>query len=361
MKPRKKLPTLLALVVVAVLGYGTWVALKAHRNLVTLNVRNMEVREVVKKIERQTWESIFVQKEVQGKVTFNVRNAPLEDVLKIIGDQTFSRWSAIYPLYSNGKSLAWFEKALRGEADPVEHGWTNLQSRLFFGRGPMLGGGPGGGPFGEPARNADQRVSMQIQDKDLSFATLALARYAQVRVVSEDGTAAKVNLKLNRASVSEAVSQLAKKAGRSWTKLYTLRGEFGPGGPGGPRGPGGPPQVASRDPNGEDWRGPRGPELTPEQREEFRTQRESLEEELKQVLPADEREKLELAQQQREQQFQEMQNLTPEQRRERFGQMSRTGMDKMNRDRVRNSTPEQRAEMNQRMSRMRRSQPPPSR
>src|SRR5436190_17414262 len=95
-KPRTKLLPILALVAVVILGYAVWVAVRAHRNLVTLNVRNMEVREVVKKIERQTWERIFVHADVQGKVTLNVHNAPLEEVLKIIGDQTFSRSSAIY-------------------------------------------------------------------------------------------------------------------------------------------------------------------------------------------------------------------------------------------------------------------------
>src|SRR5436190_23089565 len=110
-KPRTKLLPILALVAVVILGYAVWVAVRAQRNLVTLNVRDMEVREVVKKIERQTWEHIFVHNEVQGKVTMNVHRAPLDDVLKIVADQTSSRYSALYPLYSSGQSLTWLEKA----------------------------------------------------------------------------------------------------------------------------------------------------------------------------------------------------------------------------------------------------------
>src|SRR5881296_3682432 len=101
MKPRKKLLIAGALMLGAVLLYVGWLAVRAHRNLVTLNVRK-----VVKKIEWQTWEIIFVHKDVQGKVTLNVRKMPLEQVLRIVGDQTSSRSSVIYPLYSSGKSLS---------------------------------------------------------------------------------------------------------------------------------------------------------------------------------------------------------------------------------------------------------------
>src|SRR5205085_12165951 len=71
-------------------GYGSWFAWRAHRNLVTLDVRDMEVREVVQKISWQTREDIFVHKDVQGKVTLKVRNMPLEQVLRLVGEQTFS-------------------------------------------------------------------------------------------------------------------------------------------------------------------------------------------------------------------------------------------------------------------------------
>ena len=65
----------------AAIGYASWFAWRAHRNLVTLDVRNMEVRQVVKKISWQTWEEIFVHKDVRGKVTLKVRKMPLEQVL----------------------------------------------------------------------------------------------------------------------------------------------------------------------------------------------------------------------------------------------------------------------------------------
>ena len=57
----------IALLVGAAGLYAGWLAYNAHRNLVTLDVRDMEVREVVKKIERQTWEDIFVDKNEIGR------------------------------------------------------------------------------------------------------------------------------------------------------------------------------------------------------------------------------------------------------------------------------------------------------
>ena len=106
MRTGNKYFTIATTVLLTAIAYGTWCAARAKSNLVTLDVRNMDVRRVIAKIEWQTWESISVHKDVQGKVTLNVRKMPLEQVLKIVGDQTSSRWSALYPLYSGALRLA---------------------------------------------------------------------------------------------------------------------------------------------------------------------------------------------------------------------------------------------------------------
>ena len=285
---------------------------------------------------------------------------PLEQVLKIVGDQTSSRLSVIYPLYSSGQSLVTLKKALRGEINPSENGWTNLLGRTQF-RGGM--GGPGG-MFGAQVENPKQRVSLQFQGKDANFVALAFDRFTQTRVVPEDGTTALVSLTLKEATVPDAVAQVAKKVKRDWTKLYVLRGfGFGPGGGGlAGGGAGGPPQFATRGPAGADVAGPgnqRGPgraEMTAEQieamnkqREEMRKQRDALEEDLKQTLPVEERQKLDQAQAERVKLMEELQTMTPEQRAQRFSQMggaaggNAAAMNKANRERLLNSTPEQRA------------------
>ncbi len=324
MKSGKRLITVLLIFTSATLLYGTWAAQRAHRNLVTLNVRDMEVRKVIGKIEWQTWESIFVNKEVQGKVTLNVRNLPLDEVLRLVGGQTSSRASVLYPLYSKKTSLTALQQALRGEVDASTHGWTNLQSR-FAGRGAM-----GGPPRGAETNSSTQQVSLSLNGKDLQFATLAFQRLANARVVVEDGAASTVNMAVTKATVSRAVSRLAEKVHLNWTRVYALQSGAGSFRlrPSGPR-----PEFAAGETN-RTLRFARG--------EEFRKTNESIEAQLAQSLPAEERKKFELAQAEREQRMQEMASLTPEQRRER-GQMSGPAIDKMNRDRILNSTPEQRA------------------
>src|SRR3974377_208744 len=112
---------LVSSVSVAVL-WGGYRAYRAHANLVSLNVRNMEVRRVVSKLQWQTWERIVVNKNVGGTVTLNVRNVPLDEVLNIVGLQTDSRWTRLYPIYSTRKSLASFKQVLQGNLPPAGNG-----------------------------------------------------------------------------------------------------------------------------------------------------------------------------------------------------------------------------------------------
>src|SRR5215467_12111914 len=123
MKPSRIFLTALILAGVV---WGAYRAYRAHANLVTLDVRNMEVRRVVSKLEWQTWERIVVNKNVGGKVTLKVHNVPLEEVLNIIGLQTDSRWTRLYPIYSTSKSLATFKQVLKGDLLPAGSGWLAL-------------------------------------------------------------------------------------------------------------------------------------------------------------------------------------------------------------------------------------------
>lgn len=116
---KKRIITYLAAALAVVLvwfGYAAW---RAHGNLVTLDVRDASVRDVARMIERQTWEIILINKEVEGKVTLKVKDAPLEDVLSIITEQTSARWNAIYPLYSSKQSLVALKQSLRDRKSVV--------------------------------------------------------------------------------------------------------------------------------------------------------------------------------------------------------------------------------------------------
>ena len=196
--------------------WGGWLAYRARSNLVTLNVRNMDVRKVVSKIQWQTWERIIVNNDVSGNVTLNVTKVPLEAVLHVVAMQTSSRWTALYPLYSTGKSVVAFKKAVRGDMPASESGWTNLFTAPSWRRGNT-------GGFANNARAGNDLVSAQIEGKDLGFATLALSRFTQAQVVAEDGAEGFINLRLEQVPFTEAVAQVARKAHRKWDLFYTLQ------------------------------------------------------------------------------------------------------------------------------------------
>ncbi len=351
---KKSTIALSATLALVVAGYLGWLAWNAGQNLVTLDVRNADVLEVVHKLESQTRETILTDSNLNGKVTFKVKRAPLDTVLNIINDQVSSRWSAYYPLYTGSKSLDLFKQGLRGDVDPAVNGWTNLQSRSFSGGG--FGGGRGGGGFGPPGgdgyREATQRVTLTIEGKDAQFAALALNRYAQARVIPEDGTTTLVMLKFDKLKVPDAVAKLAQQARRSWAKVYFIqgspdfsrgRGEFSrrdrpPGDEGGRRG-------------GPDWAN-----MTDEEREQRRLERDAAEKELAQTLPSEQQTKIAEQQQQRDQMRQEFSSMTDDQRRARFEEMRASGggpgggrfgggnRDQQRMERIKNTTPEQKVE-----------------
>src|SRR5262249_37665995 len=124
MKPHRILLVALGVVLVV---WGAYRAYRAHANLVTLDVQNMDVRRVISKIEWQTWERIVVSTNVSGKVTLSVHSVPLDEVLNIIGLQTDSRWLRLYPIYTTKKSFRAFNQVLAGQQLPAAGGWQALQ------------------------------------------------------------------------------------------------------------------------------------------------------------------------------------------------------------------------------------------
>lgn len=352
--PNRRSQLLWTLLVLAVLGYAARFAWRAHQNLVTFDVREMEVRKVVKKMAWQTWEDIHVHQEVQGKITLKVVNMPLEEALRLVSAQAQSRSVLFYALYSGGASLKRLEQSLRGEVEPATHGWTNLASRAGGGFGGLGGfgrpGGPGGGMFGftipgAPAQvGGNGLVSLNLAGKTVDFAALAFTRFAQTRVVPEDGVKEIVTLTLDQVPIEPAVAKLAKAAKRKWIGVYALQGGFGFD-RGGDRDR---PRVADGGTNRPAWGGFGGLEMTEAQRDEMRAQREAQELALREALPSAARQKYEQAQQEREAALRDMQNLTPDQMRDRFTSQNSAAMNQMMRDRVMNSTPEQRAQQGQR-------------
>jgi len=287
-----------------------------------------------------------VHKEVDGKITLNVKNAPLDEVLKIVSEQISCRWSVLYPLYTKSASLDRFKKSVRGDLDPVENGWTNLVPRSFgFGFRGM---------FGDNLRSENSVLNVNLENKDLSIATLALARFAQAQIVPEDGTAGTVTVKVQEGTMEEAVRQLAKQTERNWTHYYALLAGFrrnmaraeSTNAPG----------MDSTNATPRPFEEP-SPEAQEARRKQFEAQLETMSPEEKEKAIA-ERARM-------EQMRAEMANLTPEERRQRFEQMMNSPEGQERRARMqnemenrmtrslRNTTPEQRVERDQFFQQMR--------
>lgn len=218
--------SILAVVVAAWIGNKAW---QASKNLVTLDVRDADVRDVLKKVQRQTWETIVVHKDVKGKVTLNVVKVPLEEVLGIISEQTSTRISAVYPIYSKSSSFVNLRKLARGDVYRETAGWTNFT--MIGGGGGGGRGGPGGfggrggggfGGFGEIV-SQDTPVTLNVAAKDVGFAALALARRGNVQVVPEDGAATLVTVNLSDVPFAKAVSRVAKAADMKSDVFYSVQ------------------------------------------------------------------------------------------------------------------------------------------
>ena len=348
--------SILAVVVLAWLGHKAYLA---HQNLVTLDVRDADVRDVIRTCERQTWETIVVHKDVKGKVTYTCYKVPLEEALGVIAEQTTARASAVYPIYSKSSSFVNLRKLARGDIYRDTAGWTNFSMITSGagggggGRGGPGGGGPGGGGpgggggFGNTARSQNALLSLSLSAKDLSFAALALARFANAQVVPEDGANALITVNLKEVTFANAVAKVAKEAHRKWDVFYTLqaqpdffagRGNNGPADGGGFGGRGGFGRQAEDDTN------------RVARAEEFAALREREFEARLATMTAQEQAKAKEDQQK----FEDLRNMSPEDRQKAFEQMRN---DPQNQQRfenrrvsyLNNSTPDQRVDRTRQM------------
>jgi hypothetical protein len=324
-------------------------AMQAHKNLVTLDVRDADVRDVLKKIQWQTWETIVVHKDVKGKVTFNVVKSPLEEVLRIISDQTSVRISAVYPIYSKGSAYVNLRKLARGDTYKDTAGWTNFSMvGGGEGRGGFGGGGPGGGFGGDGLFPQQSPVTLNLAAKDLDFATLALSRRANAQVIVENGVPGKLlTLKLEDVPLLTAVGKVAKASGLKSDVFYSVQAQpefagfdrgFGDDDRGGRRGGG------TNDFGGRFGRGERDTNWVSRADERDLQRQREMEARLatmtaqEQAKAAEERQKME-----------ELRNLPEEQRRQAFEQLrnnpqNQARMENRMNSAFKNATPEQRVE-----------------
>jgi hypothetical protein len=119
---------LISVTVLAVAG-GAWVGraiYRAKRNIVSIDVYNAPLADVIRKLERQTRETILARADIQTKVTLKVKNVPLEEALDQLGRQAGVNWSKWHAVYDSSRALDKLETALRNRAKLEDAGWTNL-------------------------------------------------------------------------------------------------------------------------------------------------------------------------------------------------------------------------------------------
>ena len=125
---------------------GGWLARaawRAHCQIVTLQVRNAPLGEVLGKIEKQTWKKIYAEQSLDARITLNVVNKPLAYVLDRLAEQAGAQWSTLYTVYESSRALAALQAALHGDGKLEPAGWTRLAPDLpKFNQPGELGYGP---------------------------------------------------------------------------------------------------------------------------------------------------------------------------------------------------------------------------
>jgi len=270
-------------------GRAIW---RISHQLVTLDVRNMPLAEVLKKVERQTWKKIRAEKNLDTRITLHVKNKPLSYVLDRLGEQAGARWTTLYAVYNSPAAVKSLDTSLRGDSKIESAGWTKVApkpppmdemppaaaAQLAAAKEKMAEAGPAGGRRMMVVRRGSGGPVVMGGGPDgpmeiWSAEELVMESPLSTRLGEQD-----------LAPTAKAAADTAKKVNGKWTTFFAFRksplgigfklppagglggmgGPNGPRGPGGPGGPGGPDKPAfdpmKHNPND------RYARLTPEQR-----------------------------------------------------------------------------------------------
>jgi len=261
---------LIALLVLAIgAAYGGRRWWRARRELVTLDVRNAPLSEVLQKIEKQTWKRIFSEKEIQGRITLHIKDRPLNDVLDRLAEQVGARWSTVYAVYDASPTLAHLESALAGDGKFERAGWIRIAPEMPAPNPAEANDGPAPlrhqlGPNGP---GPGQRRMMMVRAGPNGPVMFSGGPDGQVEMWSPEELLLASALKPllgdehTQAATSQTAAETARKVKGQWTTLVAFRkSNMGIGMGLMPRGDPGGPGRAKPDPN------ERFARLTPAQR-----------------------------------------------------------------------------------------------
>lgn len=209
------------------LATGGWIgktAWRAKRQLVTLDVYQMPLREVLRKVESQTRCKIRAEEKLDAKITLRVKNHSLTDVLDKIAMQAGARWSTVFAIYNSKPAISSLETALNGDGKVEAAGWTRLAPKFEqpdFKKpedGPIRMQLPPGGP--PPEGGGERRMMVR---KGPAEDVMAFSNGDEVERWSPEELLAQSTLTNRIAEISEPTKANAESAAaKSNAKVETL-------------------------------------------------------------------------------------------------------------------------------------------
>jgi hypothetical protein len=268
MKTKYFLLGLGALLVAGAIWTGR-VAWRVHQQLVTLDVRNAPLAQVLHKIEWQTWKKIRAEKPLDARITLHVSDKPLPYVLDRLAEQAGARWSTVYAVYQSRPALKALDAALQSDGKLEPAGWAKIAPKMpgfdkpdardprpFFRSGVDPGGAgpdsdPGSQSFeasagkGAPASGSPQVMGnspneepppMMARGQRMMFRSnmdngVMVAQNADGQtemwspeeLVTESTLAGRLGTEANAAPTSQAAEETARKINGKWTSYVALR------------------------------------------------------------------------------------------------------------------------------------------
>jgi hypothetical protein len=257
-----KTKSLLLGIAVLLAGSGMWfarAAWRAHRQIVTLNVRQVPLADVLRKLEWQTRQKIRAERNLDARITLHVTDKPLAYVLDRLAEQAGAHWSKLYAVYNSPGALKALDGALRADGKIEPAGWTKIAPKP-----PSLDHASPGPMTGRPGQIMMFR-RMEGGPMVMQNPKGEVEAWSPEEMVMEGSLITRYGSEQSQEATAQAAAETARKLKAKWaTYLAMTKSSMGVGfGP--PPLPGSDP--LKRDPND------RFAKLTPEQRVQRARQR----------------------------------------------------------------------------------------
>jgi type II secretory pathway component GspD/PulD (secretin) len=186
-----------------------WATNRKAAGLVTLDVHDMDVREVITAVAHQTGSSIVLSSAVHGKVSLYVHAVPVDVALELIARQTDARPGHVYPVYRSPTALVDLKNLIGAQTGDAQNfpRWTNF---VFHHASKAIG-------------DPKKKLNVHVPNREARLAAQAVSVAVQSQVVVEDGVVQPVTLDLTHTSEDATVDRFAKALQCRWSSFYYLR------------------------------------------------------------------------------------------------------------------------------------------